>query len=184
MNWPWRELGRSACRTGPRRKISSRARLTLDSPTSRSEADRLDLTSRGGATRPPTGVAGVGGGGGGGGPPPTPTTKTTQLTSDSTMAGMIRHMHAVLIEVDVAGVDREQGINALREHVVPAIKSLPGFHSGTWLSGGTDGKGLSLTLWDSEDSARVMAERFGPGSSPTASASVVRCEVREVAALA
>ena len=93
-------------------------------------------------------------------------------------------MHAVLIEVDVAGVDREQGTNALREQIVPAIKSLPGFRSGTWLTGGTDGKGLSLTLWDSEKNAHAMAERFGPGSSPTASASVTRCEVREVAATA
>lgn len=93
-------------------------------------------------------------------------------------------MHAVLIEVDVAGVDREQGINALRQQIVPAIKSLSGFQSGTWLTGGPDGKGLSLTLWDGEENARAMAERFGPGSSPTASASVVRCEVREVAATA
>jgi hypothetical protein len=93
-------------------------------------------------------------------------------------------MHAVLIEVDVAGVDGEAGINVLREQIVPAIKALPGFQSGTWLTGGADGKGLSLTLWDAEDNARAMAERFGPGSSPTASASVVRCEVREVAAAA
>ena len=93
-------------------------------------------------------------------------------------------MHAVLIEVDVAGVDREQGINALREQIVPAIKALPGFLSGTWPTGGAGGKGLSLTVWDTEDNARAMADRFGPGSSPTASASVVRCEVREVAATA
>lgn len=90
-------------------------------------------------------------------------------------------MYAVLIEVDVAGVDREQGIKALREQILPAIKALPGFRSGTWLTGGADGNGLSLTLWDTEDNARLMAERFGPGSSPTTSASVVRCEVRDVA---
>jgi hypothetical protein len=93
-------------------------------------------------------------------------------------------MYAVLIEVDVAGVDPEQGIRALREQIVPAIKALPGFQSGTWLTGGAHGKGLSLTLWDTEDNARLMAERFGPGSSPTASASVVRCEVRDVAVTA
>jgi hypothetical protein len=29
-----------------------------------------------------------------------------------------------------------------------------------------------------------MADRFGPGSSPTADASVVRCEIREVVATA
>ena len=91
-------------------------------------------------------------------------------------------MHAVLIEVDVADVDREQGMTVLREQIVPAIKALPGFQSGTWLTGGADGKGLSLTLWDTGDHAHAMAERFGPGSSPTASASVLRCELREVAA--
>jgi hypothetical protein len=93
-------------------------------------------------------------------------------------------VHAVLIEVDVGGVDREAGMMVLREQVVPAIKQLPGFRSGTWLTGNEDGRGLSLTLWDSEENARTMAEHFGPGSSPTASASVVRCEVREVAATA
>jgi hypothetical protein len=93
-------------------------------------------------------------------------------------------MFAVLIEVDVAGVDPEEGLTVLRERVVPAIKALPGFSSGTWLPGGADGKGLSLTLWETEHDARAMADRFGPGSSPTARASVVRCEIREVAATA
>jgi heme-degrading monooxygenase HmoA len=93
-------------------------------------------------------------------------------------------VHAVLIEVDVAGVDPEQGINALRERIVPAIKTLPGFQSGTWLTGGPGGRGLSLTVWDTEENAHGMAERFGSGSSPAASASVVRCEVREVATTA
>ncbi len=93
-------------------------------------------------------------------------------------------MFAVLVEVDVADVDPEQGLMVLREHIVPAIKELPGFISGTWLPGGPDGRGLSLTLWETEGDAQSMAERFGPGSSPTASASVVRCEVREVAATA
>lgn len=93
-------------------------------------------------------------------------------------------MYAVLIEVDVAGVDRAGGIETLRERIVPAITQLPGFQSGTWLTGNEDGKGLSLTVWDSEEHARAMAERFGIGSSPAASASVARCEVREVAATA
>jgi hypothetical protein len=91
---------------------------------------------------------------------------------------------AVLIEVDVQGVDEDAGLTTLREQIVPAIKSLPGFRSGTWLPGNEDGKGLSLTVWDTEADAQVMAERFGPGSSPTAGAAVVRCEVREVAATA
>ena len=93
-------------------------------------------------------------------------------------------MHAVLIEVDVTGVDPEQGLQALKEQIVPSITQLPGFQSGVWLTGNEEGKGLSLTVWDSEPNAKAMVDRFGPGSSPAAGASVVRCEVRGVAATA
>lgn len=93
-------------------------------------------------------------------------------------------MHAVLIEVDVRGVDPEQGLRGLRERIVPAIRELPGFQSGVWLPGNAEGKGLSLTVWESAEAAQGMADRFGPGASPQAGATVVRCEVREVAAAA
>ena len=93
-------------------------------------------------------------------------------------------MYAVLIEVNVTGVDRDQGLTALREQIVPAISAMPGFQSGTWLSGNQDDRGLSLTLWDTEANAKVMADRFGIGSNPAMSAMVARCEVREVAATA
>jgi hypothetical protein len=93
-------------------------------------------------------------------------------------------MHAVLIEVDVTGVDRDTGLQALREHVVPAITQLPGFQSGTWLTGNENDRGLSLTVWDTEENARAMAERFGSDRGPAMPASVARCEVREVAARA
>jgi hypothetical protein len=93
-------------------------------------------------------------------------------------------MYAVLIEVGVSGVDPGQGLTALREQIVPAIRALPGSQSGTWLPGNEDGKGLSLTLWDTRANAEVMADRFGIGSNPAMSAMVARCEVREVAASA
>ena len=93
-------------------------------------------------------------------------------------------MYAVLIEVDDSGVDPDQGLSVLRQQIVPSIKAMPGFRSGTWLPGNEDGNGLSLTLWDTEANAAAMADRFGPGSSPTADASVVRCELPEVAATA
>jgi hypothetical protein len=93
-------------------------------------------------------------------------------------------MHGVLIEVDVGGVAREEGLEGLREQIVPAITALPGFRSGIWLTGNEDGLGLSLTVWDTREQAEAMAAVFGPGSSPQAGASVRRCEVREVAATA
>jgi hypothetical protein len=48
----------------------------------------------------------------------------------------------VLIEVDVAGVDREAGLEALRGHVVPGIRQLPGFRSGTCPSGNEHDRAL------------------------------------------
>jgi hypothetical protein len=93
-------------------------------------------------------------------------------------------VYAVLIEVDVVGVQREAGLTALREHIVPAISQLSGFQSGTWLVGNDEGRGLSLTVWDTEEHARAMAERFGSAGGPAMPATVVRCEVREVAATA
>jgi heme-degrading monooxygenase HmoA len=93
-------------------------------------------------------------------------------------------MYAVLIEVDVTGVEREEGIGGLRDRIVPAIRAMPGFVSGTWLTGNENGRGLSLTVWDSGDHARAFAERFSVGASPQAGAAVERCEIREVAVLA
>lgn len=93
-------------------------------------------------------------------------------------------MKAVLIEVNVTGVDRDEGVEGLRERIVPAISGMPGFVSGTWLTGNQDGRGLSLTVWESDVQAQAFADRFGVGASPQAGASVERCEVREVAATA
>jgi hypothetical protein len=93
-------------------------------------------------------------------------------------------MYAVLIEVDVAGVDQEQGLAMLRGHIVPAVQQLSGFKSGTWLPGNEAGLGLSLTLWESEADARGMVAQFGPESDSPVAATVRRCEVREVAATA
>jgi hypothetical protein len=93
-------------------------------------------------------------------------------------------MYATFIEIDVAGVDRDEGLRGLREGIVPAISAMPGFHSGVWLTGNDADIGLSLTVWETEAGAQAMAERFGLGASPQAKAAVTRCEVREVAATA
>ena len=53
-------------------------------------------------------------------------------------------MKAVLVEVDVTGVDAAEGVGALREHIIPAITGMPGFVSGTWLTGGAAGSGLVI----------------------------------------
>lgn len=93
-------------------------------------------------------------------------------------------MYAALIEVNVTGVDRDAGIAGLRNQLVPAIKRMPGFVSGTWLLGGTEGRGLSLTVWATEGDAQAFANQFEVGASPQTGAAVARSEVREVAATA
>jgi hypothetical protein len=93
-------------------------------------------------------------------------------------------MKAVLIEVDVAGVNEADGVTALRERIVPAISNMAGFVSGTWLTGGLSDRGLSLTVWDNSEHAHAFADQFGVGASPAAGAAVTRCELRDVAATA
>ena len=93
-------------------------------------------------------------------------------------------MKAVLVEVNVAGVERDAGLDGLRDRLVPAISGMPGFVSGTWLTGNKDGRGLSLTVWDSEEHAHAFAGQFDIGANPQAGAAVERCEIREVAATA
>jgi hypothetical protein len=91
---------------------------------------------------------------------------------------------AVLVEVDVTGVDEDAGLATLRAQIVPAIRSMPGFVAGTWLTGDARGRGLSLTVWDSETHAETFAAQFRPGTGPAANATVLACTVRDVAATA
>jgi heme-degrading monooxygenase HmoA len=93
-------------------------------------------------------------------------------------------MVGVLIEIDIRGVGGDAALTELREQIVPAFKSLPGFESGTWLTANGGGKVLSLTLWDTEAHAQELIHQFGFGSNRFMSASVVRYEVHEVAATA
>jgi heme-degrading monooxygenase HmoA len=93
-------------------------------------------------------------------------------------------MVAVLVEADLRGVEPDAALTELREQIVPAFKSLPGFESGTWLRANGGEKSLSLTLWDTETHAQAMIHQFGMGSNHFMSAAIVRAEVHEVAATA
>lgn len=94
-------------------------------------------------------------------------------------------MHAVLIEVDTSGQpDPQVGLTALQEQIVPNARSALGFHAGYWLRPLEDGKGTSLQLYDTEENAQAAARALGVGSSPMPGVTVVRSEVRAVAASA
>jgi hypothetical protein len=94
-------------------------------------------------------------------------------------------MHAVLIEVDTSGQsDRAAGLKALREEIVPGVAKAPGFQAGYWLRPMEDAKGSSLVLFDTEENAEAASRMLTVGSSPAPGVTVVRREVREVAASA
>lgn len=94
-------------------------------------------------------------------------------------------MYAVLIEVDTSGQpDREVGLKALREEIVPSASKAPGFRAGYWLRPLADARGTSLVLFDTEENAEAASEALSVGSSPMPGVTVVRREVRAVAASA
>jgi len=90
-------------------------------------------------------------------------------------------MNAIVVEVDVSGADVETALQKLRDEIIPRVKSMPGFQSGTWMRPNDEQKGLALILFDSEENARSASERFPVGSNPQPGVTVERSEVREVA---
>ena len=93
-------------------------------------------------------------------------------------------MHAVIVEVDVSGADRETALQRLRDEIVPRVASSAGFQSGTWLRPTEEQKGFSMILFDTEDNARAAAQNVSVGAEPQPGVTVTRSEVREVAAQA
>lgn len=94
-------------------------------------------------------------------------------------------MHAVLIEVDTSGQpDREAGLQFLREQIVPRVAQAPGFQAGYWLRPLEDAKGTSVVLFDTAENAEAASSDLGVGSEAGPGVTVVRREIREVAASA
>jgi hypothetical protein len=63
--------------------------------------------------------------------------------------------------------------------VIPRISQTAGFVAGYWLEP-VDGKGISVTLWESEQAAQEAAGLIRPDSSPTTGVKLDRIETQEV----
>jgi hypothetical protein len=88
-------------------------------------------------------------------------------------------MHAIVVTVKIS--DYESARQQLHERVIPNVKQMPGFVGGYWLAP-SDGKGLSVVAFDTEEHAKSMATQLRDGSLPTPdSVTVDSVEVREVA---
>jgi hypothetical protein len=88
-------------------------------------------------------------------------------------------VYANIIFVNVDATQADPARRGLHEQVIPRISQTAGFVAGYWLEP-LDGKGISMTLWESEQAARDAAGLIQPDSSPTTGVKVDRIETREV----
>jgi hypothetical protein len=89
-------------------------------------------------------------------------------------------MHAVVVRVSIG--DPELAEKGMREKLVPAVTSAPGFVAAYWTRSDDGSNGLSMLVFESEDAARAVAERFRGGTIIPETVTVSRIEVREVIA--
>ena len=69
-------------------------------------------------------------------------------------------MHAVLITVTIDPAKAEAAREGLMNEVIPQLKAATGFVAAYWLEP-EDGKGFSMTLFETEAQARLMAPTVG-----------------------
>jgi hypothetical protein len=89
-------------------------------------------------------------------------------------------MHAVVVRVTVHDVETAQA--ALKEQVVPRVQQSPGFVAGYWTR--SEGQGLSMVVFDSEERAQQAAEMVKTNIPPADVVTLDNVEVREVVASA
>jgi heme-degrading monooxygenase HmoA len=58
-------------------------------------------------------------------------------------------MHARVMRVELGDVDR--GASFVREKIAPSAKQQPGIVAAYWLADRGSGRGLAVTIWESED---------------------------------
>jgi len=92
-------------------------------------------------------------------------------------------MYAVFTVVTVEDSARDPNFTMLREQIVPAVKGISGAVGGYWLHP-TEGKGTSIVLFETEESARQATEAMGVkvGGSPAPGVVFESVEIAEVVA--
>jgi hypothetical protein len=68
--------------------------------------------------------------------------------------------HAVVIEVQLDR-EEEEGMKLLNERIIPHVKGLPGFQSGTWMAT-EDLVGMGVVIFDTEEHARAAESDVQP----------------------
>jgi hypothetical protein len=92
-------------------------------------------------------------------------------------------MHAVLVEVDTSGQpDAAAGLDFLQKEVVPNVSKSAGFQAGYWLRPLEDGTGTAVVVFDSAANAEAASANLQVGGTAGPGVTVIRKELREVAA--
>jgi heme-degrading monooxygenase HmoA len=89
-------------------------------------------------------------------------------------------MHAVVVTVTIK--DLETARTFLQEQVVPRASGAPGFVAGYWTRSADGSDGLSMVVFDSEDSANAATEMIRAGAAQNEGVELQDVEVREVVA--
>jgi hypothetical protein len=66
-------------------------------------------------------------------------------------------MHAVVGKVSIQTGHEDESAEYLKTNVLPMVKQAPGMIAGYWVAP-QDGKGLGITLYESEEAARAAVE--------------------------
>jgi heme-degrading monooxygenase HmoA len=66
------------------------------------------------------------------------------------------YSRVTLLEIDTMRVDMDDAVDVFREDVLPGLREQPGFE-GVAVLVTPEGKGMILTLWETEDEAAAAA---------------------------
>jgi hypothetical protein len=92
--------------------------------------------------------------------------------------------YAALITVDNTGEDPDEGRRGLKEELAPAMRALPGFQSGLFMTAYERGRGIGLVVFDTLEQAEDLVRGVAIGSTIHPGVIVIASEVMEVSATA
>ena len=93
-------------------------------------------------------------------------------------------MHAIVVTVEIDPARADEAEAMLHSTVVPDVKQMPGFVSGTWARSADGTKGHSVVIFENEDAAKAAVGQARQGPPPEAPVKTLYAEVYEVVAQA
>lgn len=92
--------------------------------------------------------------------------------------------YAALIQVDNSGEDPEAGRRGLREELAPAMKAMPGFQTGLFMTAYERGRGVAVVVFETSEQAELLVAGLSIGQQLREGVTVTGAEVLEVSASA